>query len=274
MTERLVVHLPGEPDAGNVIEQAVRAYHAAWHALVDACPGGAHGEGDGLVRARTGIPLAPFNGIWALSADVDPAAVLSAVDDLSGGRLPWNLQLRPGYPPELDGELAARGLVPTGQIPFMVLTDPGAADNARAGSPLTCRRTEVFVDADAVLDLLEAGLRLPSGSSRAILPLRMLFLPGATTWIASDDGRDVSTAMRMNHEGACGIFNVATTDADRGRGYGTVAAAHAVLDGFRAGAGCAYVQGTPLALPVYEKLGFTTVEHWQQWMPLEFASER
>lgn len=271
MTERLVVHLPGEYDAGDVIEQAVLGFHAAWQALVTACPGGVYAVGDGLVRARTGIPLAPFNGIWGLSSQIDPAAVLSAVDDLSAGQLPWNLQLRPDHPVQLDAELAARGLVPTGLIPFMVLTDTSAAADAVASSPLTCRRTEVFADADAVLGLLEDGFGLPTGVTRSLLPLRMLFLPGATTWLAADHGKDVSTALRMNHDGTCGVFNVATAEADRGRGYGTVATAQAVLDGIRAGASCAYLQASPLGQPVYEKLGFTTVELWQQWMPAEFV---
>lgn len=269
MSDRLVVPLPGPLDHQDVVEDAVLAYHSAWQALVAACPAGAYAVGDGLVRARTGLPLAPFNTVWGVGHEVDADAVLAAVADMAGSALPWNLQLRPGYPPALDGSLEAAGLVPTGQVPFMLLTDPRAAAEAVATSSLDCRRTEVFADADSALRLLEEGFGLPTGLTRALLPLRMLFLPGATTWLAAYGGQDVSTAMRVHVGDTCGIFNVATPAQERGRGYGTLVTAQAVVDGFHAGASVAYLQASPLGTPVYQKLGFETVELWQQWMPGE-----
>ena len=65
---------------------------------------------------------------------------------------------------------------------------------------------------------------------------------------------------------------MATPESRRGRGHGALATAQAVADGFAAGATAAFLQSSPMGYSVYDKLGFTTVERWQQWMPSEYLS--
>jgi GNAT superfamily N-acetyltransferase len=206
--------------------------------------------------------------VWGVATDVDPAEVLDAVDEFAAGDLPWNVQLRPGYPAELDDELARRGLTVTAEIPFMVLPDPEPLAAAVAASAACFRRVETFADLDSALSLLERGFGMPPTLVREMFPMRLLFM--ASTWIAAD-GEDVSTSLGMTYDGWCGVFNVATPDEHRGRGFGSAVTAQTVQSAQADGARGAYLQSSPMGLRVYEKLGFVTVERWRQWMPVEFA---
>jgi len=244
-------------------DAAARAALDSWDAMCSNCPGGWASQQDGVMRASTGIPFPPFNGVWSATADVAAADVLEAVDEFAAGDLPWNLQLRPGYPAQLDGELADRGLVVSGEIPFMVLPDPAPLAAAVQRSAATYRQVETFADLDSLLSLLERGFGMPPEISRAMFPMRLMFL--AATWIATD-GQDVSTGLGYVHDGWCGVFNVATPQEHRGRGYGGAVTAHTVEAARAAGARGAYLQASSMGRPVYQRLGFVTVESWRQWM--------
>ena len=249
-------------------EGAVRALLDTWGVICDRLPGGWCSERDGVMRASAGVPIPPFNGVWTATADVAPRDVLAAVDEFAAGDLPWNLQLRPGYPAELDDELAGRGLVVTGELPFMVLPDPGPLAAAVKGSAATHRQVETFADLESLLSLLERGFGMPRELLRGMFPMRLMFL--ADTWIATD-GQDVATALGFVHDGWCGVFDVATPEEHRGRGYGGAVTAHTVEAARAAGARAAYLQSSPMGVSVYERLGFATVETWQQWMPRQYA---
>ena len=271
MTEATVVPVPAQRSEESLTERACRAYFATWSAMTAACTGGTYAEADGVVRARTQLPVAPFNGVWGTTRDVSARAVLAAVDEFRDGDLPWNLQLRPGYPAELDVELADRGLATTELIPFMVLSDRARVDEAVAGAgDRTTRQVTSFADVDSTLTLLEQGFSMPPALTRELFPMRMLMIPGTTMWLVSADGEDVSTALGAVIDDCCGIFNVATPERHRGRGHGALATAQAVAAGLASGATSAYLQSSPMGFPVYEKLGFATVERWQQWMPKEY----
>jgi hypothetical protein len=251
-------------------DAAVQAFHGVWASMTSSFSGGSLTAAGGIVRARTGIPLPTFNGVWGAETRVSADAVVAAVQEFAADDLPWNLQLRPGYPVELDDELARHGLVVTAEVPFMVLVDPGRFEDTVAATPATLRRSESFADFDSVMSLLEQGFGMPAALTREIFPMRMFFLPGTTTWIAAA-GQDVSTSLGITVEGKCGVFNVATPEAHRGNGYGAAVTARTVQAAFAEGARTAFLQSSPMGYSVYEKLGFVAVERWRQWMPAQYA---
>jgi GNAT superfamily N-acetyltransferase len=253
------------------VEGAARALLDSWGVICASSPGGRFEERGGAVLANTGLPVPPFNGVWSTTRDVAASEVVEAVEEFAGGDLPWNVQLRPGYPDELDEALAELGLVVTAEIPLMVLPDPTTLADSLAAAPARFRQVETFADVDSLLSLLERGFGMPPEMARRMFPIRLLFL--AATWLAAtgDDG-DVSTGLGFVHDGWCGIFNVATPEEHRGRGFGGAVTAHAVDAARAAGARGAYLQSSPMGLPVYERLGFVTVELWRQWMPSRYLT--
>ena len=61
------------------------------------------------------------------------------------------------------------------------------------------------------------------------------------------------------------VFTVAPVEAHRGRGYGAAITAHLVADGLRRGATLAVLESSEAAISMYEKMGFSTVAHYERW---------
>ena len=252
--------------AGAAVE-AVAAYHDVWREMTHCFREGSYDIDHGVARARTGVMAPAFNGIWSVGDSVTVDAVLDAVHDFAAGELPWNVQLRPGYPSDLDVALADLGLIVTEDVPFMVLTDSSKLRAAVDAVPLQLRSAESFADLDRVLWLLEQGFEMPPELTREQFPVRFFALPDSTTWIGSADGDDVTTAFGALRRNLCGVFNVATPESARGHGYGGAVTAATVLSAMEQGARGAFLQSSPMGFAVYERLGFTTVERWRQWIP-------
>lgn len=242
----------------------VEDFLAVWKVMTDACVSTRWEETDGVVRAETGLPVPPFNGVWQRADVVTADAVLAAVDDAASRGLPWNVQLRPGYDSSLDAALAERGLVVTADIPFMTLTT-----TPDVVTDLAFREVVTFDDVGHHVRLLEEAFGMPPELTRGAFPIRLLFQPGVTVWLGEADGEVVTTALSVATGSAVGIFNVGTPEQHRGKGYGGAVTAHAVR---AASASRAFLQSSPLGESVYRGLGFEVVEHWRQWMPAELVS--
>lgn len=250
----------------NPVERAVAGLAAFGRVMADCSPRGSTQEVGGATSIRTGLPVHAFNGVWGFAADVRSRDVLDAVDTFRDEPLPWNVQLRPGYPADLDAALAARGLVARGQIPLMVL---GEVSSPPARSDVALRQLVSYGDLDSFLSLVERGFGVPGELSRSVTPIATIFATGSSTWLLRHDGTDVSTATSFVSDAACGIYNVATPQEHRGRGFAGLVTAATVRHGRAAGANLAYLQSTPAGYRVYERLGFVTVERWTQWLPRE-----
>lgn len=237
-------------------------FFVAWQRMTRACPGSWWGERDGLVHGETGLPVPPFNGVWQQADEVTAEAVLQAIDVTVARGLPWNLQLRPGYPAELDEALEDRGLAVTADIPFMTLTTAPGLD-----TELSFRRAVTFDHVGEHIRLLEEGFGMPPDLTRRAFPMAMLFVDGVTVWLGELGDEVVTTALSFDLGSSVGIFNVATPERHRGNGYGGAVTAHAVRE---ASATTAWLQSSPLGESVYRRLGFEVTEQWRQWMPKEY----
>jgi ribosomal protein S18 acetylase RimI-like enzyme len=59
-----------------------------------------------------------------------------------------------------------------------------------------------------------------------------------------------------------GVFNIATAHGYRGRGYGRAVTSRIMADGVDRGADLAYLQSSEEGYPLYQSMGFRTVETW------------
>ena len=81
-----------------------------------------------------------------------------------------------------------------------------------------------------------------------------------------DDGC-VSTATAFDHEGDCGIYNVATLEHARRRGLGTALTAVQLYDAAARGCRTASVQSTEMAEGVYAAVGFRDLGLILEYVP-------
>jgi len=87
-------------------------------------------------------------------------------------------------------------------------------------------------------------------------------LPGAVPYLAREDGQVVAVGFGVFGQGTAGVFNIATVPAYRGRGYGRAVTSQIVADGVARGADLAYLQSSEDGYPLYQSMGFRTVETW------------
>ena len=110
------------------------------------------------------------------------------------------------------------------------------------------------------LDHLEAA-GVPEGLLRGADPAAFHVVTGRA------GGRDVATAIAIDHEGDCGIFNVSTFAEARRRGLGTAMTLRLLRDAAARGCTTASLQSTEIAERVYAAAGFRDLGRFVEYVP-------
>jgi GNAT superfamily N-acetyltransferase len=85
--------------------------------------------------------------------------------------------------------------------------------------------------------------------------------------VARLDGESVSTAVAFDHDGDCGIYDVATLEQARNRGLATALTALQLHDAITRGCRTASVQSTPMGERVYLAVGFRDLGRIVEYSP-------
>jgi ribosomal protein S18 acetylase RimI-like enzyme len=85
--------------------------------------------------------------------------------------------------------------------------------------------------------------------------------------VASLHGESVSTAVALDHEGDCGIYDVATAEHARNRGLATALTALHLHEALVRGCRTASVQSTYAAERVYAAVGFRDLGRILEYVP-------
>jgi GNAT superfamily N-acetyltransferase len=244
-------------------DAAASALATSWQHFVGAMPGWARREG-GVLAAMSGVPLANCNGVWAEQVDPDEELVGALLNEVATAGLPYCLQLRPGAGTVLTSVPAARGMVPGGQVPLMVLDGPALrAPQCVDGLEIRELAPEAVHEHVTVG---ASGFGAPEELFAQLATTALLSLPGVRCYVGEVDGQPVTTGIGLTLYPFVAIFSIATPPRFRGQGYAGAVTARAVADGLSGGAEWAWLQSSPAGYPVYARLGFKTVERWISWV--------
>ena len=248
-------------------DTAAAALAQTWQHQRRASPSDGWTVRDGGVFAMvTGVREATLNGVWAERVDPDPDIVARLLDRVAAAGLPYCLQLRPGGSPALARLAMARGMSDAGQgSPLMVLEDPSRLTRAQQVPGLEIRQLAPE-DAKLHVAAAAAGFEATEEVFRQLVTPALLRAPGVRCYLGEVDGQPVTTGLGVTVGPFVAIFDISTTPADRGHGYGAAISARAVSDGLAAGASWSWLQSSPAGYGVYERLGFRTVASWQVWL--------
>lgn len=225
-------------------------------------PGAVVREWDGVVLVATGLPLRLFNQVLIADDDAraeDVAAAVALTRD-RGDRFVVNL--RRGVDDRhlpLMGEL---GLVPLSDDPWM----PGMALHPLPGtgsvSPAPgheIRRVTSRAGVDDHLRTAADGFGMPRAWVQDVLNERVAAREDVAVYVGYTDGVPVTTGLGVRTGRTIGIYNIATVETARRRGYGAAMTMRIVDDGAAAGCDVAILQASDMGFAIYERLGFRTV---------------
>jgi GNAT superfamily N-acetyltransferase len=213
----------------------------------------------------TGVLAPTLNGVWVGGVNFDTGDISELLDEVAAAGLPHCLQFRPGAIDRLTALAISRGMIKEGDIPLMALTDPGRLKAAQAVSGLRLRELSPD-EAQLHARVAAAGFEAPVEMFLQLMTPALLALPGARCYLGEVGGQPATTGFGFTIGSYVAIFNIATPPTYRRHGYGSAVTARAVADGLAAGARWSWLQATPAGQPVYERLGFRTVETWSCWI--------
>ncbi|MGI8331847.1 GNAT family N-acetyltransferase [Actinomadura scrupuli] len=251
-------------DSAGSATEAAHAFFTAVEGLVTLMPGGRSRTGRHSTRLlATGLPVATLNGVFAGGTEPDADEVAEFARSMTGGDLPWCIQVRGEPGPAVAGIAAGHGLVRRHVLPLMVRT---AARPVPAPGPYPVHRVGDG-DRQVYAETLAAGFEAPVDVMAAFASPAILEAPWAAAYLVRNEGEPVATGFGARAGEHIGVFNIATPPRHRRRGYGRAVTEAILRDGFAAGARSAFLQASDEGYSLYESLGFRTVETWTYFVP-------
>jgi GNAT superfamily N-acetyltransferase len=239
-------------------------------ALAGAQARGARVErADGLALILTGLPLRLFNQVIVESDEATADSITAAVTIARDRGDAFVVNLRRGTDDRHLPTMGALGLVPIGPHPWM----PGMALHPlpRTGSlgPPAGHEIRRVVDAAGVADHIQTaadGFGTPRAWMEAIMSEDVVGTPGASVYVGYTHGEPVTTGLSVRTGRTIGVYNIATIESARGRGYGTAMTRRLVDDGAGEGCDVAILQASDMGKPIYERLSFRTVVEYSGYV--------
>lgn len=236
----------------------------SWQHMFEVVPIGWMERRSGVVAGVSGFALPPFNSVMVESTEPDVETFRDLLDRVATSGLPYSVQLRPGTSTPIREIVDAKCLVQQESIPLMLVEDPGALSRAQQIEGLHLRQLDP-VEGSIHAEICGTVFGIPDDVLAVMFGSKVLGAPGVRVYVGEVDGVAVTTGLGTTHGALTGIFNIATPEEHRGRGYAAAVTARIVADGMESGAQAAYLQSSPAGYHVYEGLGFQTIEHWDCW---------
>jgi N-acetylglutamate synthase len=202
------------------------------------------------------IPLPQFNGVLPLDDGAAPA-LADAVAEIEQLGLPCSVQLREEQTPRFAEEARRLGLAKEEHLPALLARERDLSAGELDG--LVIARVDRREDREVAKATAAAGFGAPEAIFEPIYAAEVFALDGFAGYVGRVGGEPVSTSVGYTVADTVGIFNVATPEEHRGRGYGAALTAAAARGGFANGAELAWLQSSAMGLSVYRRLGFRDV---------------
>ena len=251
-----------------LIEAGDRNLRGAWHALASSADGATIEEDDDLLLLASNAPLAFFNPAFLKRPATGAAGVADAPSLLDRihrfyGRehLPFVVWVREGTHGDLVEQAIADGLRANDGPPGMIMQPIGGAPAGPDG--LEVLRVDSGELLGSTVDVVAAGFDMPIDLCHRLLQPALLANDRVAVFVGRVDGYPVSTAALIVTESdlgpVAGIYNVATPQGNRGRGFGEAVTWAAVTEGAQRGCALANLQASPMGYGIYERMGFRPV---------------
>jgi ribosomal protein S18 acetylase RimI-like enzyme len=229
------------------------------------------GRGEGCVLHEepdatwfdTPIPTLPYNGVIRFAAQRNVERRVEALFAHYARRdMPFLWIVHPtATPADLAERLRRRGLEEAEVCPGMYAALADLPEQGDAPGGIAVCEVGVETDSNALLELVGWRWAVP-GEALAKLPeVTRAFAVGAPgsavrSWLALRQGVPVAKVLLHLAAGVAGVYGVVTRPEARGLGLARMLTLHAFAAARREGYELGVLHSTPVARPMYEKIGF------------------
>ena len=244
---------------------------AAYETIASRVPGGIVHRQGGVAALLTGMGVRLFNQILVEDETATEAALAAAVDLARSRSAPWVVNLRVGDDDRAAAMAARLGLVcatSDSWMPAMALADAALPVRGPRHLPAgleIVRATDAAVVTDHAMVAAE-GFGMPEDMVRLVLGPEAWLQPDVALYTGYLDGAPVVAGLGIRSGPTIGVYNIATVEAARRRGYGEAITRRVIADGVAAGATVAILQSSAMGRAVYERIGFRLVAEYSGWV--------
>ncbi len=244
-------------------DRAAKALIAAFRQLMDSLPGMHLKQiGPGVISLMSGLPIATLNGVFTDAVRPGVTDIDRAAAELAGLPLPWSIQFR-GEPEPAAERVAARyGLTARETLPLMVYHPESGQQPPSAREPAAAAvRVAGQQDREDYTAALAAGMEAPPEIMTPFGSPEAFALPGWGRYLAARTARSFPSASGCSPDRSPGSSTSPPGPPTAGEAAGGRSPAGSWPTASLARI-LAYLQSSPDGYPLYESMGFRTVETW------------
>lgn len=224
---------------------------------------------DGVAVLASGLPFILFNQVIVESDEVTPGAVSAAVAVMRARGGPFVVNLRVGTDDRSAAMALELGLVPVSEHPWLpgMAMHPVPADSLPGDVPgLEIRQATDRAGLEDHIRTAAAGFDMAEDLIRGVVTPALLGRDDVAVYAGYADGKPVTTGLGFRTGGTIGVYNIATLERGRGRGFGAAMTRRVVADGVAAGCDVAILQASEMGYSIYARLGFRTVVEYMGYI--------
>jgi GNAT superfamily N-acetyltransferase len=212
----------------------------------------------------TGGPSADFNMALFGEDPEDPAVFDDFVSRVNARGLSALAMMSGAAGQHLGPAAKAKGLIEAGTAPLMVRS--GRLPEQRASEFFTRRATEVH-EMSLFGDLAASAFAMdPGWVHRTFAAASLLDAPAMGFYVAYRGDLPMSSVCTSGAGSTVGIWTMSTPPEKQRQGAGRAVLVAAMQDHLRRGADTFYLIATPAGKPLYDSLGFKTVDELSIWL--------
>jgi ribosomal protein S18 acetylase RimI-like enzyme len=233
----------------------------AFYAEFAASPGSSTGNVGGASWFHTGLSSPMYNGLFGLG-DTSRAVTLAR-----SWSSPWQWWVPHGTDgaAALERQLSEAGLKCAATVPGMVCAIRDLPPGRAADLTVEIVRTDAQFDAWASVFADAFGMSAEGAETmRKAHRWSCSNLASRVYVLISRDGEAIATGLLHTSPRVAGVYGIAVRRAYQRQGIGRLATLLTV-QAVESGATLAVLQATQEGFPVYQKLGFRTLCHFNQW---------
>jgi GNAT superfamily N-acetyltransferase len=234
-------------------------------ALVRTAPANEVRQAPGATLALSGEPVADLNYI-TLDVSPDPAARLREFATIIQARqLPVLVLLSAAVADVVAPVAQDLGLTLAGQMPLMTHDGHGVPDAPGTGAIVVTRVVSV-ADLAAARRIMAQANAMPEDAVQRAFGPGLLDTLGVEVFLARQEDRPLSAVITTRHGATVGIWCMATLPESQRAGVGRALLTQVMARHNASGARLYYLGATEAGYPLYERMGFRTVETLTIWV--------